>query len=409
MKATGWWNAPTRFLPSGMSTAVLPPSARLPGRESGRHVDDGHAPRVVRGAKPGGIGESPAAMARRFLRSYVGVGQGAAGLSMTWRRWRSRHGQQVRSTGQPRPLERRDLRAAVPRSVARRQNRSRASTRLAETHGSCRECVADLDPADAVPLDARLQPSRASRDGSRGAHDRVQRLPCADLECRRVRSGRAPSQLLEPGQGIVAGDEWTIGAPGQPGGQNLGRTVKPDGSGRGTTASRCRGSITVPPSRGDDSAQPGIGVGRPQRNDGFAIRGFGIRLALFGEDRLDRGVPVRPTTEVVPGPRTRPCGDLPAADRRHSCRCPTDRPGPGPRFTSLSAGAAPPAPCVRPRLRTGSGEGRPRAALDSGRRCRASAIESPPNFSRAKSASVRQTIASARPRWRARRRCRCAQ
>ena len=59
--AAGWWNAPTRFLPSGRSTAGLAADRRVDlGDERRRDVDDGHAAQVDRGEEAGRVAERAA-------------------------------------------------------------------------------------------------------------------------------------------------------------------------------------------------------------------------------------------------------------------------------------------------------------------------------------------------------------
>ena len=60
--AAGWWNAPTRFLPSGRSTAGLAADRGVDlGDERRRDVDDGMPRRYVAARKPGRIAERAAA------------------------------------------------------------------------------------------------------------------------------------------------------------------------------------------------------------------------------------------------------------------------------------------------------------------------------------------------------------
>ena len=60
--ARGCENVPTRFLPSGRLTAVLPPiAASTCARQRRRHLDERHAAHVRRGDEPGEIADRSAA------------------------------------------------------------------------------------------------------------------------------------------------------------------------------------------------------------------------------------------------------------------------------------------------------------------------------------------------------------
>ena len=188
--AAGWWNAPRRFLPSGRSTAVLPPIAESIWATSvvGTWMT-GHAAQPQGGQEPGGVAERAAADRDERLATL-----GAQPGQRAGRRPRSRPG-----AWRPRPSAARRPRPSSPRP---RSPSAMAAPAAAQAPGS-----------DTRIARRRIEP--AERLGDRLGGDAV-----ADDEPPDLRLG-----VEEPGRGADPGRDQLLDPAGDPAG--LGQRVHP--------------------------------------------------------------------------------------------------------------------------------------------------------------------------------------
>ena len=376
MTAAGWWNAPTRFLPSGRSTPVLPPIDESIWATSvvGTWMT-GTPRRYVAARNPAASPSAPPPIATSgsprstrsrasSLRGGLDDRQPLGGLAL--------RAAATASTVQPSAAQ--PVGERAPRPPPRRPARRRGSPGGAEAG---RSASATARRGDALAETNR--PIGVSASQERVAGRRRRRSSAASRRRRPsttaptsatpaspdVRGGVEPlaarREVADRPDRVAAGDErpdvrrrrrrWarTSGRPSS-------QTDEPAAVERPAVARVDDGAAA-----GRDHPADAPGRGRPGRAPATAARSQRPEagLALLREDRRDRpaGAPSRSLVEVD---ERRAVALRRGAARRRSCRCP----GSPTRTTSIAAQSSPPEPASSRAGQAVAGGPRRRAAGD---------------------------------------------